>query len=87
MHNYVTLEYGPACILEGGLHFPLSGEYFERQCKVIENELYLEVENYPSRNPGLNHSRPEDGLLFKMVFKRNIYYIQRKFYPTERGVY
>lgn len=78
---------GPACILGSSLHFPLSGEYFERQCKVIENGLYLEVENYFSRNPGLNHSRPEDGLLFKMVIKRNIYYSQRKFYSIERGAY
>lgn len=82
----MTLEYGPACILGvgGGLHFPLSGGYFERQCKVMENEWYLEVENHPPCNPGLNHLRPEDGLLLRMVVNRNIYYIYRKSYSIEK---
>lgn len=43
VHNYVTLEYGPTCILGVGSISPCL-----EQCSVIENGLYLEIEIHPS---------------------------------------
>lgn len=47
MHNYVTLEYGPTCILGVGYISPCI-----EQCSVIENGLYLEIEIHPSTIQG-----------------------------------
>lgn len=49
----------------GGLHLSCPG-YFERRYNVIENGLSLEAEGHLSRNPILNYSGPEGGLLFRM---------------------
>ena len=47
------------------LHLSCPG-YFERRYNVIENGLSLEAEGHLSRNPFLNYSGPEGGLLFRM---------------------
>lgn len=54
--------------------------------KSNRNGLCLELENHPSRNTDLNHSRPEGRLLFGMIIHRNTYYVRGN--PTSyRRVY
>lgn len=62
------------CILGVGNNSPCLGHILREmqynrsmECNITENGLYLEIENHPSRNPGLNYLRPEDGLFFRMI--------------------